>query len=114
MKYMLFIVSVLLAGGTAHAAPQVFRGHFDGGNGQLALNEQTATLSMDKSSCVEEVTNVSYARKGNVIVLLNPSEEEGANCHVILTVRGNNIISSYEEKCVAKQVGSCNFNITFH
>ncbi|GAB6966762.1 hypothetical protein JCM25156A_07990 [Komagataeibacter kakiaceti JCM 25156] len=107
-------VGVLLACGTAHAAPQVFRGHFDGGNGQLVLNERKASLSMDDSSCVEEVTNVSYARKGNVVVLLNPAEEEGANCHVILTVRGSNIISSYEEKCVAKQSNSCNFNITFH
>lgn len=114
MKYLFVILGVFLACGTAHAAPQVFDGHFDGGDGHLTLNERTASLAMDKSSCAEEITDVRYVKRGNIVVLLKPSDDTDASCHMILTVRGNTIISSYETKCMSQQSNSCDFNITFH
>ena len=110
MKRMLFIAGLVLAGGTAHAAGQTYKGTFEGGSGQLELNGSKATLSMSASGCFGKITNAAYTRKGDVIELTQPAEGQGPVCHVRLSVKGNKVIHSEEDGCMAWHGASCSFN----
>lgn len=110
MKRMFLIAGLLLAGGTAHAAGQVYTGSFEGGSGQLELNGKTATLSMGSSNCMGMLGHAPFVRNGNTIEITQPSEGHGPACHVKLTVKGNKIINSQEENCSEWHGASCSFN----